>query len=206
MSRGAGGGPKSGQGKLVTRLNALRHGVLSESPVVPLVEREEDWLANRERIWSSLDPHGGLEENLAERVAVLFWRLRRIVRFEREVVNAAQRNVPRDYAIAARFGGDNAPKPLTPKVMDELDSMLLSRLLPEEYHLHKIIRGACPERSRRETHLHRLLLPTLHQLALVKGFRQTLPYNSKHGVAELDPPPPTRVPALPSGPALSNRN
>jgi len=74
--------------------------------------------------------------------------------------------------------------------------MAMLRLLPDEETLNKIMRY--------ETCLHRHLLQTLHQMALLKGFRKTLPHNSKHGVASLDAPPYNRNKApLTTGPALT---
>jgi hypothetical protein len=81
-------------------------------------------------------------------------------------------------------------------MLDRIDRMLMDRLLPDDTTLNKIMRY--------ETRLHRHLLQTLHQLALIKGFRQSLPHNSKHGIASLDPAPPGRLAALPQGPSLSS--
>ena len=42
-------GPKPMAGKAVVRLNPVRHGVLAQTPVIPLVERREDWAEVVER-------------------------------------------------------------------------------------------------------------------------------------------------------------
>ena len=189
------GGPKTDRGKAIVRYNAVKHGITSESPVIPVVENEDDWLALRDSIFQSIQPQGGLEEALAERVAVLLWRLMRIVRYERESVANAQARVGKDLALAAAYSREKLPSEPTPEIVQRIDRMLMDRLLPDDATLNKIMRY--------ETRLHRHLLQTLHQLALIKGFRQSLPHNSKHGMANLDPPPLTRVPALPQGPSLS---
>jgi hypothetical protein len=75
-------GPKTEQGKAVVRYNARTHGILSPSPVIPGVEREEDWVAYRDGIFDELQPHGQLELTLAERAALSFWRMGRVTRFE----------------------------------------------------------------------------------------------------------------------------
>ena len=68
-------GPKTEEGKAMVRLNALRHGVTAEMAVVPFVENPEDWEAHREGTLESLSPVGHLETVLAERIAMLLWRL-----------------------------------------------------------------------------------------------------------------------------------
>src|SRR5207249_2846261 len=87
---GRGGGPHSAAGKATAARNATRHGVFSSLPVIAGVEREEDWDTHRQGILHSLAPTGHLEETLAERAALLLWRLQRIARYETEAANLAQ--------------------------------------------------------------------------------------------------------------------
>ena len=72
---GPGGGPKTEEGKEVARWNAARHGIRSPAPVVPGVEKKEDWEDHRGGVLESLSPEEHLEMVLAERVALLSWRL-----------------------------------------------------------------------------------------------------------------------------------
>jgi hypothetical protein len=78
------GGPVTQEGKEVARWNATRHGIRSPAPVVPGIERTEDWEEHSEGVLESLSPEGHLETVLAERVALLSWRLHRVTRFETE--------------------------------------------------------------------------------------------------------------------------
>src|SRR5215208_5605401 len=80
------GGPVTPAGKEVARWNATRHGIRSPAPVVPGVEKAEDWEEHRDGILSSLQPEGHLELMLAERVALLSWRLNRVTRYETESI------------------------------------------------------------------------------------------------------------------------
>jgi hypothetical protein len=86
-------GPTTEEGKAMVRLNALRHGITAESAVIPYVEQAEDWEAHREGVIESLVPVGHLETVLAERVAMLLWRLGRANRYEREVVAVGQEKI-----------------------------------------------------------------------------------------------------------------
>ena len=75
-------GPKTAEGKATSSRNALRHGLACALPVLPGLERPEDWQAHHAGILASLAPVGALEEALAERVALCSWRLRRVARYE----------------------------------------------------------------------------------------------------------------------------
>src|ERR687898_1102296 len=92
------GGPKTQAGKEVARWNATRHGIRSPSPVIPGLEKAEDWESHRDGVLESLSPEGQLELVLAERVALLSWRLNRVTRYEREAIALSQERVEDDLA------------------------------------------------------------------------------------------------------------
>jgi hypothetical protein len=73
-------GPKTEAGKEVARWNATRHGIRSPAPVVPGLEKAEDWEEHSAGMLESLNTEGHLETVLAERVALLSWRLHRVIR------------------------------------------------------------------------------------------------------------------------------
>src|SRR5829696_1363469 len=86
-------GPKTPQGKLNVSRNATKHGILSLRPVVAHFESEQGWQRHREAILESLAPEGGLEEALAERVALCSWRLNRVLAYETESITQEQETV-----------------------------------------------------------------------------------------------------------------
>lgn len=88
-----GGGPQSADGKAIARWNATGHGITSPAPVVPGLEQEEDWTRHREGVMESLSPVGALEDNLAERVALMIWRLHRVTRFETTAIGSGVEKV-----------------------------------------------------------------------------------------------------------------
>ncbi len=78
-------GPKTTEGKTVAKLNAVKHGILSEAVLITKGEGEE----RREvyqRLYHGLreyfQPEGAMEEALVEQIAVTLWRKRRVLRFE----------------------------------------------------------------------------------------------------------------------------
>ena len=79
-STGTNGGPRTEAGKEVARCDATRYGISSPSPVVAGMEEPEDWESHLGGILQNLAPVGHLEVTLAERVALLSWRLHRSTR------------------------------------------------------------------------------------------------------------------------------
>src|SRR5919107_6101764 len=89
-------GPKTPEGRLAVRLNASTHGILSPQPIVTAYEKPEDWEAHQAAIVDSLAPEGGLEQLLAERVALMSWRLNRVTLYEAERLQEGQEDVIED--------------------------------------------------------------------------------------------------------------
>jgi hypothetical protein len=92
------GGPATEEGKEVVRWNAARHGIRSPAPVVPGIEKAEDWEAHGAGVLESLKPEGHLETVLAERVALLSWRLHRVTRYETESIALSQEKLEEELA------------------------------------------------------------------------------------------------------------
>jgi hypothetical protein len=69
--------PKSPDGKAAVRLNALRHGLLSEEILLP-GEDEQALRELAEGLRAELQPVGELECLLVDRITSLLWRLRRL--------------------------------------------------------------------------------------------------------------------------------
>ena len=86
-------GPKTPAGKLTVSFNASTHGIRSPRPVVTAFESESAWRTHRDAIIESLAPEGGMEEVLAERVALCSWRLNRITVYETESIAQEQEGI-----------------------------------------------------------------------------------------------------------------
>jgi hypothetical protein len=85
-------GPRTAEGRAIVSGNAIRHGLLSCKPVIPGLENPEDWETHLDRTLDSLAPVGYAETLLAERAALLLWRLGRVARYERETTAIALEN------------------------------------------------------------------------------------------------------------------
>lgn len=75
-------GPKTANGRAAVRHNAIKHGMASNSPVIPGMESEAEWQAHLDAVVASFAPEGYLEQLLAGRFANLFWRMNRVTRYE----------------------------------------------------------------------------------------------------------------------------
>ena len=142
------GGPKTPTGKATASQNALTHGLTSNAPVVFAAgETVEGWQDHRAAIVGDLAPVGALETALAERAALLLWRLNRVWRAETALI-ARQIDRRVKFDLDGMMG--------TPTTADEA-----SVPYSNEDHV-----------ARYETHLSRQLWSTLHELEAGQRRRQ----------------------------------
>lgn len=78
-------GPRTQAGKVRSSQNARKHGLYA-TQVVTLGEDPEAFEAFREDLHISLKPVGALEQQLADRITVGLWRLRRVPEIEAALV------------------------------------------------------------------------------------------------------------------------
>ena len=78
-------GPVTPDGKAVVARNAIKHGIFAEDLVIAVGDGREDQLEYYEllaELKNDLAPVGHMEMLLVEKIAVNYWRLRRLVRYE----------------------------------------------------------------------------------------------------------------------------
>ena len=129
------GGPVTQAGKEVVKWNATRHGISSPAPVIPGVEKAEDWEEHRDGVLGSLQPEGHLETVLAERVALYSWRLNRVTRYETETITLSQEKLEDDLADRRRFDsyllGPSHPEDVRGALQDALRAQRLIKRFPK---------------------------------------------------------------------------
>jgi hypothetical protein len=165
-------GPSTETGKAVISLNAVRHGMLATSPVVPAFERQEDWRDHLEGIETSLAPADHFESCLVERIALLLWRLRRVTAFETETMVSAVGDSEADWeraegtrkelAAIPFYGKDAREHP--PAKEEWVKRRQADRMIPSGTTLERVMRY--------EAHLHRQLLQTMHELEALQARRK----------------------------------
>ena len=62
IAKNEAGGPKTAQGKAIVSWNATCHGISSPKPVVPGLEKQEEWESHLEGIMENHSPVGHLED------------------------------------------------------------------------------------------------------------------------------------------------
>jgi len=78
-------GPITEKGKAIVSKNAVKHGIFTNDLIIERgdgKEKKEEYLELLNNLVDSLNPQGQLEYLLVEKIAVDFWRLRRVLRFE----------------------------------------------------------------------------------------------------------------------------
>ena len=93
-------GPRTPEGKAVVSQNPARHGLYAASPVIHGLESHAAWNQHHASTVASLAPVGQVELDLAERVALILWRLKRVTRYERDVTSSAHRRTFDDLNAA----------------------------------------------------------------------------------------------------------
>lgn len=75
------GGPKTDEGKEISKMNALKHGLLSKEVLID-GEDEEELLLLTKRIRSEIKPETEIERLLTDRIVANVWRLKRALGME----------------------------------------------------------------------------------------------------------------------------
>lgn len=79
------GGVKTAKGKAITRLNAMKHGILSGEAIIrrgDVAESEQEYQLLRHALNEALKPSGLLECLLTDKLLLFLWRWRRAIRVE----------------------------------------------------------------------------------------------------------------------------
>jgi len=84
-------GPKTDQGKAVSKYNALKHGLLSKEVLLE-DENSSDLSSLGKKLRTELAPASELELVLVERIIANVWRLRRVMQVEREMIEDDRKN------------------------------------------------------------------------------------------------------------------
>ena len=92
-------GPKSAEGKKIVSGNRLSHGILSNKLLLEN-ESPQEYQALLDDLLSQLKPVGALEQSLVEKIALILWRQKRLVRAETATITMASN----DKQIASTVG------------------------------------------------------------------------------------------------------
>src|SRR3990167_5351885 len=79
------GGVKTEEGKIMSKYNAIKHGLLSKEVLLE-GEDEKTLIEIGKRLRIELEPQTELELVLVDRITANVWRLRRVMQIEREMM------------------------------------------------------------------------------------------------------------------------
>ena len=108
------------EGKAIVAKNAVKHGVFARDLIISSGdgrENEEEYKQLLYNLIESLNPSGQMEYLLVEKIAVDFWRLRRVLRFETGSIRKYLDMVIYDYYNKADWKGKKINK--TNEELDE---------------------------------------------------------------------------------------
>jgi len=79
-------GPKTPEGKAASKMNALKHGILSTKEVLVrgrnILEKESEFEDFHQQFWEDWNPVGAMEIELVNQIVKTVWRLRRVRKAE----------------------------------------------------------------------------------------------------------------------------
>jgi hypothetical protein len=102
-------GPRTEEGKLQSRRNAMRHGLTAET-VIEILEDPEDYKAFEANIIADYDARTAVERELVLRLASLLWRIRRATGMETDLLRI-QAEILRERAESPPQDGEPQPPP-----------------------------------------------------------------------------------------------
>src|SRR6185369_1297739 len=83
-------GPRTPEGKAIVSQNGARAGLFAAGSVLPGLESRARWNQHLQATIDNLAPVGQVECALAERVALILWRLCRVSTFEQDTTHQAR--------------------------------------------------------------------------------------------------------------------
>lgn len=137
------GGVKTEEGKVVSKYNALKHGLLAKEVI--LDDEDKNKLQElSEGLQEALCPQGELETVLADRIVANFWRLKRCMKIEKNSMEYNKNDMRMDLGIGQEETG---------KIADMLKGGRIDNIL------------------RYETTIERGIFKSLHELQRLQGMR-----------------------------------
>ncbi len=139
-------GPRTAEGKAAVAQNALTHGLMARAAVLQGEEWEE-YTSFHENLIQELYPDGVQEEELAERIVGLYWRLRRAERYQNAVFETLYDKYAAEVEQPAAIPADPVPSVASDPV--------LGRMLVADFSGDRVLERALLYERRIESSLHR---------------------------------------------------
>lgn len=107
-------GPVTPNGDAIVARNAVKHGIFTNDPVINTGDGREDEFEYHKlfaELQEDLSPVGRMERMLVEKIAINYWRLRRLIRYESDEIRSRLDNF-RENAVDVFYNSafDSRPK------------------------------------------------------------------------------------------------
>ncbi len=146
------GGVKTDKGKAVSKLNAIKHGLLSEG--ILLQGESESGIAQlRQSILRQYKPQGAIEEFLVSKIVSYIWRLNRAVKIETSLM---------DFEKAKMLKGNFFDNPYEWKKNTDKNNEAMMAMIDN---------AGIERLNRYEGSLERAMYKAMHELERIQGSR-----------------------------------
>lgn len=133
------GGPKTEEGKELVKHNALKHGILSKE-VVLKTESQEEYETLNKSVIDELKPEGEVENILVDRISSNIWRIKRVLRVERNLMEWEDERHKDDYELSKEnlIGYHNSKTQITREGAKKMiDNKAIERILRYEVTIER---------------------------------------------------------------------
>jgi hypothetical protein len=101
-------GPVTASGKAIISTNAIKHGIFTKDLILTSdIEIEDDYREILNNLLECLSPCNQMESLLVEKIAVDFWRLRRVIRFETGSITKSIKNLLDEFYSYGKQNNEN---------------------------------------------------------------------------------------------------
>ena len=184
-------GPRTPEGKAVSRFNALVHGMAAQTSVLP-DEEDAELLELAQAVEADLRPRGAVERALVGRVVSILWRLRRVGQAEEGLYNDEQ-SARQDLCDRRAQLGMNL---MHPSRADNPGELSTSEFLAKQFATPK--NSPLERLGVYEQRLDRALHATLRQLQQLRKLRDQDPQEDPETTADAATPDATETQASPA--------
>lgn len=165
-------GPVTPEGKVLVSQNAVKHGIFAKDMLITAGDGKEDAREYQELLDGlilSLHPSGQMECLLVEKIAVDYWRLRRVLRFETGSIRKLLDTAINDYYEKADYFGNREHK-----TNDEIDEEIAKSQDKQDKDTQK--RVAALERQKHKNQLAEEVVLKIGSLPAADTYEKVIKY------------------------------
>jgi len=109
-------GPKSREGKAIVSTNSMKHGIFTKDLIVSTTigkENIDEYNEVLDNLKECLMPQNQMESLLVEKIAIDFWRLRRVIRYEAGSISSHLETIFKNFYTYGKKKNDELKKEIS---------------------------------------------------------------------------------------------